>query len=66
MGQVCPFFSLDMNHGKYLIYLLKCHIFLLVENYDWDNDDSMSNLTFLGYIGVDENVRTRVTKKNLP
>lgn len=30
------------------------------DDYDWDDEESMSELTFLGYVGIDEIVRTRV------
>lgn len=36
--------------------------FLFSENHNWDDEETMSGLTFLGFVGIEETVRSQVTR----
>lgn len=52
--------SIEQHTQRYNI-----HFFFPSENDTWDEEETMTGLTFLGYVGIDETVRKQVTRHTL-
>lgn len=50
------------NSQNRLFWLVVSFCFFFTENNDWGQEETMSGLTFLGFVGIDETVRKQVSR----